>query len=61
DQKGQVLFEIKLAENAAFSTCVEFVKLTRNDAGEWTVTNLTNPIGVSKANGLEDLLDKYNK
>lgn len=59
DQNGNVLFEVKLDTNAAFSTCVEFVRLDRNDAGEWVVKNLTNPIGASKANGLEDLLAAY--
>lgn len=60
NDKGEVMFEVKLDTNAAFSTCVEFVKLVRNEAGEWVVTNLTNPIGASKANGLEDLLAAYN-
>lgn len=60
NEKGEVLFEVKLDTNAAFSTCVEFVKLTRNEAGEWVVTNLTNAIGASAANGLQDLLAAYN-
>lgn len=59
DQNGNVLFEVKLDQQAAFSTCVEFIRLDKKD-GEWSVTNLTNPIGESKPNGLEDLLNKYN-
>ncbi|MCS5736732.1 TerD family protein [Herbiconiux daphne] len=58
NDKDQALFEIKLDENAAFSTCVEFIKLARTAEG-WVVTNLTNPIGASNKNGLTDLLAAY--
>lgn len=54
DDKGNVLVEVKLDENVAFSTAVEFVELKKVN-NEWTVTNLTNPAGNSE-NGLVDLL-----
>ncbi|MFW3388486.1 UNVERIFIED_CONTAM: TerD family protein, partial [Kocuria sp. CPCC 205274] len=38
NDKDQALFEVKLDENAAFSTCVEFIKLNRTADG-WVVTN----------------------
>ncbi|QFP93891.1 hypothetical protein [Pectobacterium phage Wc4-1] len=56
DQNGKVLFEVKLDENAAFSTAVEFVEFSKSENGEWSVTNLTNPIGECSANGLSDVL-----
>lgn len=59
DDKGNVLVEIKLNENAAFSTAIEFVELTRAN-GEWTVKNITDPVGNDK-NGLNDLIAKYSK
>lgn len=59
NEKGEVLFEVKLDENAAFSTCVEFVRIDRTAEG-WVVTNLTNAIGASKPNGLEDLLAAHS-
>jgi len=54
DDKGNVLVEVKLDENVAFSTAVEFVEIAKVN-GDWTVTNLTNPAGNSE-NGLTDLL-----
>lgn len=54
DDKGTVLFEVKLDQNAAFSTAIEFVMLERVN-GEFIVTNLSNPVGSAK-NGLEDIL-----
>lgn len=60
DQNGNVLFEVKLDSNAAFSTCAVFVKLTKA-AGEWIVTNITEAIGNSQPNGLADLMDKYGR
>lgn len=59
DQNNKVLFEVKLDENAAFSTCVEFVEIAKVN-GEWVAKNVTEAIGSSKANGLEDLMDKYS-
>ncbi|UIW10492.1 stress response protein [Aeromonas phage BUCT695] len=54
DDKGNVLVEVKLDQDAAFSTAVEFVELKREN-GEWIFTNITNPVG-NKSNGLEDLM-----
>lgn len=59
DDKGNALVEVKLNENAAFSTALEFVELTKVN-GDWIIKNVTNPVGNSK-NGLEDLLAKYSK
>lgn len=58
DQNGNVLVEVKLDENVAFSTAVEFVELTKVN-GEWSVKNLTNPAGNSE-NGLTDLLAAHS-
>lgn len=54
---GNVLLEVKLDENAAFSTAVVFAEL-RKVNGEWIFTNITEPAGNSE-NGLVDLLAKY--
>ena len=60
DDKGEVLVEVKLDQNAAFSTSVEFVELSKDASGDWSVKNLTEVVGASK-NGLEDLIAKYSK
>ena len=54
DDKGKVLFECKLDENAAFSTAFEFVLLEKVN-GEWIITNVSDPVGQA-ANGLTDIL-----
>lgn len=58
DDKGGVLMEVKLDENAAFSTAVAFVELSKTD-GEWSIKNLTNTLGSSE-NGLVDVLAAYS-
>lgn len=60
DDKGEVLVEVKLDQNAAFSTSVEFVELSKDASGDWSVKNLTEVVGANK-NGLEDLIAKYSK
>ena len=57
DQNGAVLLEVKLDENAAFSTAVVFAEIKKVD-GEWIFTNVTEPAGNS-VNGLTDLLAKF--
>lgn len=58
DDKGEVLLEIKLNEDAAFSTAVAFVELSKTN-GEWSIKNLTNTLGSSE-NGLVDVLAAYS-
>lgn len=59
DDKGNVLVEVKLDENAAFSTGMEFVEIFKDANGDWNMKNLTNAVG-SSANGLADIMQKYS-
>lgn len=59
DATGKVLFEVKLDESAAFSTCVEFVEIAKVN-GDFVLKVLAEPVGSSQANGLVDLMEKYS-
>lgn len=55
DAAGKVLVEVKLNEDAAFSTAMEFVELVKEN-GNWIFRNLTNPVGNCSPAGLADIL-----
>ena len=55
DNAGKVLVEVKLNEDAAFSTAVEFVEI-RKENGNVIFKNLTNSVGNCSANGLADII-----
>lgn len=59
DASGKVLVEVKLNEDAAFSTAMEFVELAKEN-GNWIFRNLTNPVGVGSAAGLADVLTAHS-
>lgn len=59
DANGTVLVEVKLNEDAAFSTAIEFVEF-RKENGQITFKNLTNPVGASSANGLVDIINAHS-
>lgn len=59
DQNNNVLVEVKLNEDAAFSTAIEFVEL-RKENGEIKFTNLTKPVGNCSANGLVDIITAHS-
>lgn len=59
DASGKVLLEVKLDENAAFSTALEFVELVKEN-GNWIFKNLTNPVGNNSAAGLADVLAAHS-
>lgn len=54
---GKTLVEAKLDEEAAFGTSVEFVELYKEGV-EWQYKNVSETLGMS-ANGLEDVVNKY--
>lgn len=58
DQNGKVLVEVKLDENAAFSTAMEFVEIVKEN-GNWIFRNLTNPVGNCSPAGLADVLKAH--
>lgn len=59
DADGKVLVEVKLNEDAAFSTAVEFVEL-RKENGSLVFKNLTNSVGNCSANGLADIIAAHS-
>lgn len=58
DQNGKVLFEVKLAEDAPFSTAIAFVEFYK-EGGDWKVKNLTQSLEGCSANGLVDVVNAY--
>lgn len=59
DTNGKVLVEVKLDENAAFSTALEFVELAKEN-GDWVIKNLTNPVGNNSPAGLADVVAAHS-
>ena len=55
DASGKVLVEVRLNEDAAFSTAMQFVELVKEN-GNWIFKNLTNPVGNASPAGLADIL-----
>lgn len=58
DDKGNVLVEVKLDENAAFSTAMLFVEIFKDTNGDWNMKNLTETVG-SSPNGLADVMAHF--
>lgn len=58
DEKGNVLVVVDLASDAALSTAIEFVELSKSTDGSWVYKNLTNPLG-KDAFGLAEVSNKY--
>jgi tellurium resistance protein TerD len=56
---NQGLYEFDLTEDASRGTAVEMARIYRKD-GEWRFTSLGDVIG-SSANGLEDVIKKYQR
>lgn len=58
DQNNKVLFEVKLAEDAPFSTAIAFVEFYKEN-GDWKVKHLSQSLNGCSANGLVDVLNAY--
>lgn len=60
NEAGDVILEMKIEENAAFSTAFKFVMLERDaTSGDWMITTLAEPVGNSNKNGLIDLIEAH--